>query len=303
MTTTLIPPTGIEHESVLTRPYGRTVGWATLGAVESDTVVVVLDGPGSRGLPRALSGAASAAGIRLLTPDRPGFFATAPWAGMTVADWPADLAAILDELGLDRVGLLAQSGGTPFALAAAVALPDRVASLAFCGAVAPFDVRGAMQDVRGPLRVGLPLARRAPWLLRRLLGAASKQAAKDVDAAADKALKDMMPADAVMLEDPAWRSVHVQATGEILSRPDAMVAEMRLIASPWGIDLGAVRAPAALWVGEHDSTHPPVMARRLAASLGHAPVTVVPGAATLSLAPCFPEVLRAATTGLRPALG
>ena len=61
---------------------------------------------------------------------------------------------------------------------------------------------------------------------------------------------------------------------------------------PWGVDLGAVRAPVAFWVGELDPTHPKVMSLRMAERLGGAPVTVVPGAATFAMVQVFPDVLR-----------
>ena len=53
------------------------------------------------------------------------------------------------------------------------------------------------------------------------------------------------------------------------------------------------RAPTALWVGEGDVTHPPVMARKLAARLAGGPeVHVVPDAATFGMRVVFEDVLR-----------
>jgi len=285
-----------EHEGQMTLPDGRAASYALLGAA-GGPLVVVLDGPGSRGLARAMAADAVSAGVRLLAPDRPGFFGSDPHRGATVTDWPRDLAVMLDHLGAGRVGLAAQSGGTPFALAAAVALEQRIAAVSLLGPVAPFDVRGALRDVRGPLRTAIPIARRAPWLLRRLLGAASKQAARDLEKVAAKATRDLPPVDAEMMRDPAMLAMHVRATGEILSRPDALADEMRLIARPWGVDPASVNVPVAIWVGDGDATHPPVMSRRLAAQIGgDVAVTVIPDAATFGLASHYPEALRFATS-------
>ena len=65
-----------------------------------------------------------------------------------------------------------------------------------------------------------------------------------------------------------------------------------MLAGPWDIDLTRIAAPAAFWVGERDPTHPPIMSRRMAARLGGAPVTIVPGAATFAMLTVFPDVLR-----------
>jgi pimeloyl-ACP methyl ester carboxylesterase len=72
----------------------------------------------------------------------------------------------------------------------------------------------------------------------------------------------------------------------------------------WSVNRECITAPPALWVGELDRTHPPSMSRRLAALLGDAPVTVVPGAATFAMLTCYPEVLRhAAALPEHPAHG
>ena len=51
---------------------GRTLGYGLYGASDGP-LVVVLDGPGSRGLARAMASPAAQLGIKLLAPDRPGF--------------------------------------------------------------------------------------------------------------------------------------------------------------------------------------------------------------------------------------
>ncbi|HEU4701156.1 MAG TPA: hypothetical protein VFS37_01645, partial [Conexibacter sp.] len=62
-------------------------------------LVVVLDGPGSRGLARAAAPIAASLGVRLAAPDRPGFGDSTLAPARGIADWPADHAALLDALG------------------------------------------------------------------------------------------------------------------------------------------------------------------------------------------------------------
>lgn len=272
-------------------PDGRTLASTTLGADEGPAVVV-LDGPGSRGLARAMAPAAAALGLRLIAPDRPGFGDSTAKPGRVIADWPADHAALLDALGLERAGVVAQSGGTPYALAAAAALPDRVSAVALLGAVAPLHERGALAGVAGPMRPVFVLARRAPWLLRPALRAAARQALKDPGQAADRMAKGAPPGDRAVLADPALRALHVEATREVLGQPDQLAAEARLLARDWGVELTAIRCPVAFWSGDGDATHPTAMSRRLAERLGGAPVHVVPGAGTFGLMPHYAEALR-----------
>jgi pimeloyl-ACP methyl ester carboxylesterase len=282
-----------EHDGTLELPDGRTLTYATLGAA-AGPLVVVLDGPGSRGLARAAAPAATALGVRLAAPDRPGAGGSTAAPERRITDWPQDHAALLDALGAERAGLLAQSGGTPFALATALALPPRTTGLALFGAVAPLDDPATRAEAGQQLRTALRLASRAPWLLRAVLSAAGRGARRDPEKAARTLVKGIPEADAEQLQDPALWAQHVQATREILARPGAIVGELRLLARPWGIDPARITVPAALWSGAEDTTHPTSHSRRLAALLHDAPVTVVPGTATFGLLPHLPEALRVA---------
>jgi pimeloyl-ACP methyl ester carboxylesterase len=275
-----IPP---ERSAELRLPDGRALSYAVLGDPDAAATVVVLDGPGSRGLARAASPDARRQGVRLIAPDRPGFLGSTPRPGRTFADVADDLVALADHLGAARFGLISQSGGTPYALALAGRAADRVTALAFVGGITPLGEPGALEDVRGSMRTTFVLAKRAPVLLRLLFAAAARQVRKNPDKLARKVIEDAPPADRKVMEDPARYAVHRQTTIEALATPGTFVDEARLLTRPWDVDFSAVRCPVALWVGEHDGTHPPVMARRLAERLGGAPVTVVPEAGVFAM--------------------
>jgi pimeloyl-ACP methyl ester carboxylesterase len=263
--------------------------------------VVVLDGPGSRGLGRALTAAATSLDLTLLVPDRPGFGNSTAAPGRSIADVGADLLALVQSLEVARFGIVAQSGGTPYALALGAAAKGSVTGLSFVGAIVPLNEPDALRDVRGPMRTMFTLARRAPWLLRPMIGAVGRKTRKDPDAAARAYAKDLPDADRAVLEDPSMWAIHSVTSAEAVSSPAAFAREARLLAQPWNIDLSGVTAPAAFWVGELDPTHPPVMSRRMAKRLGEAPVTVVPGAATFGMLSVYPDVLRHASGGSSPA--
>jgi pimeloyl-ACP methyl ester carboxylesterase len=118
-----------------------------------------------------------------------------------------------------------------------------------------------------------------------------RQVAKDPDKVARKLLESAPPADREVMEDPAMFAIHRQVTVEAMASPAAFAQEARMLAREWDADVEAIRAPVALWVGERDTTHPPVMARRLAAWLGDAPVKVVPEAGTFAMLPVYGDAL------------
>ena len=281
----------ISRDGTCDLPDGRTLSYGLYGATDGP-VVVVVDGPGSRGLGRAAAAAADALGIVLLVPDRPGFADSTPTPGRSIRAVGEDLLDLVRALEFRRFGILAQSGGTPYGLALAGAGKDDVTGLAFIGGISPLGERDALQDVSGNMRVTFKLARRMPWLLPPLIGAVARKTMKDPEAAARAYAKEMPDADRAALEDPTMWAIHTVTSAEAVSAPAAFAREARLLAEPWNLDLDLISAPVAFWVGELDPTHPPIMSQRMAKRLGGAPVTIVPGAATFGMLPVYPDALR-----------
>jgi pimeloyl-ACP methyl ester carboxylesterase len=99
---------------------GRRLAYTISGAEDGFPVVVHHGTPGSRLFAAVLSEVASEQGVRLITPDRPGYGdSSPPPRNWTWRDWQTDLTEVLDAEAIDRAALLGFSGGGPFALAAA----------------------------------------------------------------------------------------------------------------------------------------------------------------------------------------
>ena len=127
-----------DHDLQLTD--GRVLRYQIAGAAHGDAVFLLHGALGSRLVHHSLSAAASDAGIRLVSYDRPGYGGSTPQPGRTVAAAAADVAAIADQLDVDRLAVWGQSGGGPFALACAALLPDRVAAAAAVAPLAPYQL-------------------------------------------------------------------------------------------------------------------------------------------------------------------
>jgi len=266
---------------------GRSLSYLLAGA-ETGPVVTVLDGPCSRGLGRALAAAARELGIRLVIPDRPGYHGSTRKLGRTVADWPADHLELMDALGIERFGILTQSGGTPYGIAVAGAAPERATAHSLLGALAPLAEKAQWRSAGRDMKMAAILARRAPFLLR----AGFKQQYKKLP---DSALRLFKGPDADVVQIPWVKELFVPTTAELFANPDGFIEEVRILCKPWNITPGPVTA--ALWTGEFDRMHPPSHARRVAELLGgDPPVTVVPGVEQIGLFVIFEEALRFATS-------
>jgi pimeloyl-ACP methyl ester carboxylesterase len=120
----------------VTLPDGRTLAYAVAGDSDGTPVLVHHGTPGSRLFAALLADAASAVGVRLVVPDRPGYGRSSrPPAGWTWADWRTDCERLLAAESVDHAASLGFSGGGPFALATATS--DRTTRLGLVSAVVP----------------------------------------------------------------------------------------------------------------------------------------------------------------------
>jgi pimeloyl-ACP methyl ester carboxylesterase len=80
--------------------------------------------------------AARAAGLRWISPDKPGYGGSDYHPKRTLISWGDDLAALAGRLGLDRFLMAGESGGGPFTLTAAYKLAGRVSAVALIATAA-----------------------------------------------------------------------------------------------------------------------------------------------------------------------
>ena len=112
---------------------GRVLRVLDTGPADGHAVLVCHGTPASRRLHDGWVTAAADAGLRLISYDRP---------GRTIADTASDVAAIADDLGLDRFAVWGPSAGGPHALTCAALLADRVVAAAVVASYAPYNAPG-----------------------------------------------------------------------------------------------------------------------------------------------------------------
>ncbi|MBG0831172.1 alpha/beta hydrolase [Planomonospora sp. ID67723] len=106
-----------------------------LYGTEGPVLLSVHAGLGGADQGRLFAGWLQKDGFRILSPSRPGYLGTPLESGRTSEEQADLLAALLDELGIDRVGVLAVSAGSPVGYAFAARHPDRVWGLVSIGGV------------------------------------------------------------------------------------------------------------------------------------------------------------------------
>ncbi|HEV8191986.1 MAG TPA: alpha/beta fold hydrolase, partial [Ktedonobacterales bacterium] len=162
----------VKTDQTLQLPDGRTLGFAEHGSPEGNVLVYCQGYPGSRLEAAALSAHAAEAHVRVLSLDRPGFGRSSFHEGRSLLDWPHDLVAVTEHLGIDRFAVMGASGGAPYALACAQQIPARLLSCGLVSAIAPLTLGTTGMNWQN--RVVVFLAHRTPWLLTPLLGATAR---------------------------------------------------------------------------------------------------------------------------------
>ena len=79
----------------------------------------------------------TAAGVRMIGVDRPGYGLSRAPRAAGLADWPGAVGALADHLGLVRFAVLAHSLGSAYALACGPALGERLAVIVIASGMGP----------------------------------------------------------------------------------------------------------------------------------------------------------------------
>ena len=268
---------------IITLPDGRELAYEEYGDPRDTPVLSFHGGLSSRLDAAPADAAALELGVRLLSPDRPGMGRSSIQPGRTLLDWPADVAALADHLGLEHFAVMGWSCGGAYAAVCAARLPERVTAVALLSSAVPLDQFGSSRGLTTDDRLLLFLTRRAPLLasavMRFFIGDASdarlfKELARSFPAVDRAVLKAQPPAEAVAFVKESMR--HGTA---------GCLQDYRIFGASWGFDLDQIQAPVQIWEGTDDHTGPPEYRQFLQAHIPHATVHLVPDEGHLSLLP------------------
>ena len=212
---------------------------------------------------------ARALGARILAPDRPGIGLSSPQPHRQLLDWPPIVERTVDQLGIDRFRILAISGGAPYALATAFALPTRVEAVAVVSGAPPLAQEVDKRALLAVYRWLLAAYRMKPALVRSLFRTVRPVATIRPPVWAWPFLLRFVPAaDRAALRDPAIFEGSFGVYREAW-RGDAqgVVSDAEVHAHDWGFRPEDVTVPVRLWHGKADRSFSWLLAEALAQRL------------------------------------
>ncbi|HET7089491.1 MAG TPA: alpha/beta hydrolase [Anaerolineae bacterium] len=260
----------MKSDNSLRLPDGRTLSYAEFGRPEGYPVLFFHGTPGSRLQPLVFAEDSTLArlGLRLIAPDRPGLGRSDFQPKRGFSDYPADVVALANALGVDRFAVLGGSGGGPYAVACAVRMPERLSAVVIVSGGWPMNVPEAWENLAPSVRRTRILASKGPFLLG-LLQKLSWGTFKD---SGDKTLAKFtagMPApDRAVLEQPGRLERALKDMGEAMHQGTrGAVWDMRLSVRDWDFHLDDVRMPLKLFHGEQDNNVPIALVRKVMGAL------------------------------------
>ena len=304
------PPAPVDHETVnadapsrtgsLKLGDGRRLEYAEWGDIDGVPIVHHHGMPGSRLDHAASADLCSSLGVRVITPERPGYGLSGGLRRRTILDWPRDVAQLADHLKLSRFAVTGLSGGGIYALACASAIPDRLTEVVLAGCPAPLDRPEAMAGMRWENRVGLRAAALAPSLFRALAATVVRALRWNPELFLVEGTHDQPPADRTWTALPWVRADEIENLREAFRQGAlAYAQDISLLARPWGFDLGGIDLRIRLWHGDADRVIPLHHAKYLASMLPHGTLRVCRGEGHMLLWNHIAEIL-AAAAGRQP---
>lgn len=242
------------------------MGFADYGDPAGFVVVNAHGGLAGRLDVLAASTVARDAGIRLISPDRPGIGLSDPMPGRTVLDWARGVEELADRLEIDRLSAMGWSMGGQYAAAVGFALAPRLNRVAIVAGALPLTEDGVFGRLPTMDRMFTRLSQRAPLVARVAFQGMGTMARAAPTLFTRASAMGLGTADAeVILGEPVENFAAM--TGEALRGGRGMVEDYRAWMRPWGFDPEDLAVPVDVWYGEDDelvpSAWPTELARRI----------------------------------------
>jgi len=245
----------MERPRAIATPDGRTLTVREGGDPRGVPVLAHHGTPGSSLLYEPHVRDAAERGVRLVSYDRPGYGRSTRQPGRRVADCAADVAAVCDVLGIERLCTWGVSGGGPHALATAALLPERVAAAASLASIAPFDAAGLdFTAGMGEINVQSYEAMSAGEEAHRAQH--ERELAGLLETTPDRLVEVwatvLGPADSEVLTGDLAEFVLDNARAGIVPDSGGWLDDDLVFVEPWGFDPASIRVPVLLRHGEQD---------------------------------------------------
>lgn len=201
-------------------------------------------------------------------------------------DWPDGITVLSDALELEQFAIIGFSGGSPYAIACAYRLPERVTKMALVGALAPLEASCVTGNMSPAVSGLYALAKSSPSELRKILAAVAPSSAALVEAISASASewdKNVINARCTEFE--------MEYTQTLRSGVEGVASDFVLASKDWGFPLDGIDTEAHLWCGTADCNTPPTMTDYIASRLSNSHTVMLTDEGHFALYKHWEEIL------------
>ena len=263
---------------------GRSLSFARFGDPSGKPVFYFHGFPGSRLEPQSNHDAFLKAGIQLLALDRPGIGHSTRKNKRKLLDWPDDVVEIAKILKLEKFSILGVSGGGPYALACARAIPGYLNKVTVACGLGPIDAPNATSGMMLSNRVLFRYGKFFPPVLHLSTFLMVRQLSSKPTKGLKKFVEGLPEPDRLVLsKTDAQDFVAASAVEGVRQGSGPLLEEIGIYSRSWGFKLEDLNVPVSLFQGEVDIDVPASMARHQASLIPDCEINLYPNDGHFSL--------------------
>ncbi|MFD1677667.1 alpha/beta fold hydrolase [Alicyclobacillus fodiniaquatilis] len=221
---------------------GRKVGYAEYGPKGGYPVVLFHGTPGSRFQVFAHLATRELQEVSIIVPERPGYGLSDVQHQRSLFDHAADIQTLVTHLGIQRFSVIGISGGAPYALACAKALPECIERVSILCGVGPLNDPELLVECDELEQALIARSKAADQYIAQMVAAAQHAP----EAVIQQIYASLPPTDQALISKDML-SVLLDTFLEGLCIPDGMVDDYIVLAKPWDFSLHDIQAPVHLW--------------------------------------------------------
>ncbi|MGN6641105.1 MAG: alpha/beta fold hydrolase [Mucilaginibacter sp.] len=232
--------------------------------------------------------------LRIIAPNRPGVGGSDFQKHRSFSDWPKDVLALADHLGIQKFSIIGNSGGGGYALACAAKIPERLSSVAIVSGAWRMNSPIAKRTLMKPFSIFWKVADKFPFLMPFVL-LCMRLSIKKPGRKALKLTAEFMPdADSEALQQKDRAEMLALALKEGLSSIKGAAWDIKLYVYHMDVDLNEIRFPVTFFHGEKDKNVPFMLANSMIHRVKNSTLIAYPNEGHLStFSNHFPEIAQA----------
>ena len=282
----------VNETNFLTLKSGRKLCYGDYGDPKGRPLMYFHGWPSSRLQAFALHKLCVEKGIRLVAPDRPGMGQSEWQPDRALMDWPPLVQELAQHAGWRRFAVLGVSGGGPYAVATAAALPEMVEQAAVVCGAPPLSRFSDRSEMMWPYRALLRIRPYASFLIPSVLKVSHwiSQYSPD-EPPMSWVMKWTADADKKALGEGDFEQVTRSFREGISAGAKGVQADGDIYSSDWELDFERIQVPVSFWHGEDDKNIPFSMVKEYVSWIPTAVMHSFPGEGHYSIIANSPSMV------------